>query len=231
MAIVSEKGGIHNIHADPITLIRSAERVRDLGEVFTPTWLVRDMLNLLAMGPDKDVVAALETRCLDPACGHGQFLCETLRRKLALVIPIHQYHQTGTCKAGGKAEGSYSYDALTALANVYGVDIDGGNANDARNRLSEIMESAYRLALGKMPPPPFSNAVSAILRTNVVNANFLQPASYCFTEYVRAREGQFERRHWSAADLMLKDGTLWKCDVGPKRTCPAIHWSRMGDAN
>ena len=44
-------------------------RVAELGEVFTPTSLVRDILDLVPAGELDNV----EATCLDPACGHGQF--------------------------------------------------------------------------------------------------------------------------------------------------------------
>lgn len=50
------------------TSIKSKERVRKFGEVFTPSWLVKDMCNLL---PDE--IAKLDSRILEPACGEGVF--------------------------------------------------------------------------------------------------------------------------------------------------------------
>ena len=39
------------------------------GEVFTPDWLVNDMLNLVA-----HEAARIDSRFLEPACGEGAFL-------------------------------------------------------------------------------------------------------------------------------------------------------------
>ncbi len=46
--------------------------------MFTPTGLVRDIVDLVPNGE----AASLDATCLDPACGHGQFLLDLLRRKL-----------------------------------------------------------------------------------------------------------------------------------------------------
>jgi hypothetical protein len=60
--------------------IRSRQRVADHGEVFTPAWLVEDMLDFV-----KDETERIDARFLEPACGSGNFLVVVLRRKLAAV--------------------------------------------------------------------------------------------------------------------------------------------------
>ena len=56
-------------------LIKSCERVRDLGEVFTPPKIVRDMCKLIP----KDVWKKIDSTFLEPACGEGNFLIEILK--------------------------------------------------------------------------------------------------------------------------------------------------------
>ena len=58
-------------------LVKSKQRVADHGEVFTPEWMVNDMLDLV-----KDESERIDARVLEPACGEGAFLQEILRRKL-----------------------------------------------------------------------------------------------------------------------------------------------------
>ena len=55
--------------------IKSRERVRDFGEVFTAEREVKDMCDLI---PD------WRGNILEPACGTGNFLVEILRRKMNL---------------------------------------------------------------------------------------------------------------------------------------------------
>ena len=57
--------------------IKSKQRVRDYGEVYTPEQIVRDMLDLLPHDTQ-----AIDSTYLEPACGNGAFLIEILRRKL-----------------------------------------------------------------------------------------------------------------------------------------------------
>lgn len=63
-----------------MSLIRSKKRVTDHGEVFTPPWLVEQMLDLVG-----DEAERIDSRFLEPACGSGNFLVAALRRKLAAV--------------------------------------------------------------------------------------------------------------------------------------------------
>ena len=65
-------------------LVKSRQRVADHGEVFTPKWLVDDMLDLV-----KDETARIDSRFLEPACGSGNFLVPVLERKLDVVQVRH----------------------------------------------------------------------------------------------------------------------------------------------
>lgn len=49
-------------------LVKSRQRVADHGEVFTTTWMVQDMLDLV-----KDESERIDSRFLEPACGSGNF--------------------------------------------------------------------------------------------------------------------------------------------------------------
>ena len=60
--------------------VKSKQRVADHGEVFTPEWLVEEMLDLV-----KSKTERIDSRFLEPACGSGNFLVAILRRKLAAV--------------------------------------------------------------------------------------------------------------------------------------------------
>ena len=61
-------------------LIKSKQRVADHGEVFTPSWMVDAMLDLLKAESER-----IDARFLEPACGSGNFLVRILQRKLAAV--------------------------------------------------------------------------------------------------------------------------------------------------
>ena len=64
--------------------MKSRQRVADHGEVFTPRWLVDDMLDLVKAETER-----IDSRFLEPACGSGNFLVPVLERKLAAVQARH----------------------------------------------------------------------------------------------------------------------------------------------
>lgn len=87
---------------------RDQARIKSLGEVFTPTPLVQEILDQLPAEVFRDPSKTF----LDPACGDGQFLSEVLIRKL---------------QAGADFE--------TALSTIYGVDIMADNVKLCQDRL------------------------------------------------------------------------------------------------
>jgi len=66
-------------------IFRSKERIKDNGEVFTPTELVGIMLDNL----DIDWYnPPIDKKFLDPTCGNGNFLIELVKRG----IPLHNIY-------------------------------------------------------------------------------------------------------------------------------------------
>ena len=101
-------------------LVKSDERVRDLGEVFTPNATVQAMLDLL---PAKMWDAHPSPTFLEPACGDGNFLVAILDRKLEQVA---RDFAKGKLSAGDTPEAA-QFHALEALASIYAVDISSDN--------------------------------------------------------------------------------------------------------
>ena len=60
-------------------IIKSSDRVKDIGEVFTPKKTVNFMLDQLEI---KEKINSLTATFLEPSAGEGAFLVEILRRKL-----------------------------------------------------------------------------------------------------------------------------------------------------
>ncbi|MEX2784541.1 methylase [Streptococcus sp. H49] len=98
-------------------LIKSKERVQKHGEVFTPAWVVNNMLDLVK--PETDNIYAT---FLEPAAGEGAFLTAILERKLISVTK--QYD-----KRYWKAK------SLFALASIYGIELLEDNLDYARENL------------------------------------------------------------------------------------------------
>ena len=89
-------------------LVRSSQRQTELGEVFTPTELVLEILEHLP-----DDLWQEDKTYLDPTCGNGQFLAAVLIIKQSLG------HQN-------------------PLQTIYGVDLMQDNVDECRARLLKI---------------------------------------------------------------------------------------------
>jgi hypothetical protein len=87
---------------------RDSVRVKATQEVFTPTKLVKDILNRM----DQSLFSNPNQDFIDPTCGDGQFLGEVLIRKMENGI-----------------------DFESALASIYGVDLMPDNIDLCRDRL------------------------------------------------------------------------------------------------
>ncbi|MHB1841558.1 MAG: hypothetical protein ACYCO4_00325 [Sulfobacillus sp.] len=101
-------------------LVKSSERVRDLGEVFTPNTIVQEMLDLL---PAEVWAVHPASTFLEPACGDGNFLVAILGRKLERITEEHARHRL---PAGATPEAA-QFHALAAVASIYAVDISVEN--------------------------------------------------------------------------------------------------------
>lgn len=120
-------------------LIRDAARVKDLGEVLTPAWTVRDMLDALPA----DAWTDPNYRFLEPACGDGNFLVAVLARLLDQVTVNYRTGVYG--RDADMHDRTFRYYGLRTLARVYGIDISADNIvggpdvkNPARTRMLTV---------------------------------------------------------------------------------------------
>ena len=105
-------------------LVKSKQRVADVGEVFTPSWLVDELLNELPPNLFDDPTKTF----IDPACGDGNFLIEVVKRKL----------MSGATP-------------LQALSATYGVDIMPDNVVECRQRLFATVAASTDLNYSREP--------------------------------------------------------------------------------
>lgn len=104
---------------------RSRERIRDLGEVFTPESYVEDMLDLLAKDK-RDIWSDENISFFEPCCGHGN-----------IVISIYQRRLEGFYKKAltqGTREAAF-YAVANALNTLWAIDIDSKNTENCRSRV------------------------------------------------------------------------------------------------
>jgi len=165
--------------ATPEVLVKSRQRVADHGEVFTPSWLVDDMLDLV-----KEESERIDSRFLEPACGSGNFLIPVLRRKLATVE-----------QRFGSSEFERHHHGLLGLMCIYGIELLADNAAECRGNLLDVMEAFFGSAAG----PEWMAAARAVVGVNIVQGNALDMTTstgdhITFPEWGYLGKGKFQRR-------------------------------------
>lgn len=157
-------------------LMKSVERVRDLGEVFTPSTMVQSMLDLL---PASTWAPHPSATFLEPAAGDGNFLVAILARKLSAISTARAEGSLPT----GSDVGAVEFHSLEALASIYGIDIStdnivGGTAGHdvgARTRMIRVFSSWFTNETGTaLTPRSVLIATAAwIVERNLLVANML----------------------------------------------------------
>jgi hypothetical protein len=160
-------------------LIKSRRRVSDHGEVFTPNWLVDDMIDLVKFESER-----IDSRFLEPACGAGNFLKPVFIRKLATVQTKY-----------GKSEFEKKHHALFALMCVYGIELLKDNAEECREGLLQI----YADYLNAKPGESWYEAARNVLEVNVLQGDALTLTTgegfpITFPEWGYLGSGKFQRR-------------------------------------
>jgi hypothetical protein len=161
-------------------LIKSKKRVADHGEVFTPSWLVEAMLDLV-----KGETERIDSRFLEPACGSGNFLVPILKRKLATV----------ELKYGKASDFEKHHYALLALMCIYGIELLADNIAECRANLLEVLADY----LNVKAPEYFHQAASHVISQNIVHGNALTMRTHdgqpiVFVEWGYLGKGKYNRR-------------------------------------
>ena len=171
-----------------MSLIKSKERIADHGEVFTPEWMVKAMLDFV-----KDESDRIDSRFLETACGSGNFLVQVLRRKLAAVELKF-----------GKSDFEKQHYALLALMCIYGIELLTDNIAECREYMLEIL--AKYLNLKKSDE--LYRAAYYVLLQNLVHGNALTMRTHddqpiIFAEWGYLGKGKFQRRDFRFEALTL----------------------------
>ncbi len=200
-------------------LVKSVERVRDHGEVFTPAWLVESMLDLV-----KDESERIDSRFLEPACGSGNFLIPVLRRKLATVQARY-----------AKSSFERRHQGLLGLMCVYGIELLADNAVECRERLVQTFDE-FVATDGENELSRWHRAAAAVVEGNVIQGDALAMTTSAgepitFPEWGYLGKGRFQRRDFRfdtlarmssfGADTLF--GDLGKHEIfSPIETYPAM---------
>ena len=178
-------------------LVKSRQRVADHGEVFTPSWLVNDMLDLV-----KDETERIDSRFLEPACGSGNFLVPVLERKLSAVRAKY-----------AASDFERRHYALFALMCVYGIELLADNAEECRSNLLEAFTKDLRIG----EDDDLIRAARAVLDVNIVRGDALKLETsegepIVFAEWGYLGLGKYQRRDFRFDSLTQRSsvqGTLF----------------------
>lgn len=183
---------------DHMTLVKSKDRVKDFGEVFTPEWLVQDMLNLVPRELER-----IDSRFLETACGSGNFLVAVLSKKLEVVEARY-----------GKNEFERQHHAMLALMSVYGIEIQSDNAKECRSNLISLFSKFFKIK----ESDALYLAAQSVLNNNIVIGDALKLRNskgdaLIFAEWSYLGKGKFQRRDFMFSDLIqmsaFGEGTLF----------------------
>jgi hypothetical protein len=205
-------------------LVKSRQRIADHGEVFTPAWMVKGMLDLV-----KPETERIDSRVLEPACGSGNFLIPVLRRKLAAVELKF-----------GKSDFEKNHYALFGVMCVYGIELLDDNVAECHKNMLEILADYIGLA----EEDDLYRAAAYVLSQNIVHGDALtmlastgQPIT--FAEWGYLGKGKYQRRDFRFDTLTqmssFGEGTL-SPDVGkhevfmPTKSYPPLTLKDLADA-
>lgn len=154
--------------------IKTKERVRDLGEVYTNEREVKAMMDLLG-----DTGYKISARFLEPSCGNGNFLQEILDRKLSKVA---------TASSSSTLKG-FEYNIIKAVSSIYGVDICMDNVLESRDRLFNVIKSFYSYNKNtNIASDGFYESVKYVLSKNIILGDFINGEDkLLFSEFTNNR--------------------------------------------
>ncbi len=198
-------------------LVKSKQRVADHGEVFTPSWMVEDMLNLVQEESER-----IDSRVLEPACGSGNFLVPVLTRKLLTVAAKH-----------GKSDFEKRHYALFALMCTYGIELLPDNAAECRDNLATLFNAFLGI---DQDTDDWARAARAVLAVNIVQGDALTMTTpsggpITFAEWGYLGKGKFQRRDFRYDELTQRsaweaEGSLF-ADMGADLFAPQTTYPTM----
>lgn len=179
-------------------LVKSRKRVADHGEVFTPSWMVEDMLNLVQTESQR-----IDSRFLEPACGSGNFLGAVLLKKLETVH-----------KRYGSSEFEKRHNALFSLMCVYGIELLEDNIIECKENLIGIFIDYLELEKTDV----LISAAKSVLDANIIQGDALTLndsalKAIVFPEWGYLGKGKYQRRDFRFDDLTQRagiEGTLFE---------------------
>lgn len=108
---------------------RSKDRVRDLGEVFTPEAYVEQMMAVLSRD-NRSLWSDESITFFEPTCGHGNIVIPVIRKRIASIYK--------KALSSNMADASL-YAVANAINTTWAIDIDPKNVEHCRQRVFEAV--------------------------------------------------------------------------------------------
>lgn len=144
--------------------------------IFTPAPLVCRMCDLC-----EPVLSDYSRKVFEPGCGAGNFLVETLGRRLKCV--------------------DNASSALIALTNLYGVEIEPEYLTTARSRLRSLMSDRFPTADYRFLP-----LVDVILEANLIQSDLLKDRDkITFVDWQPVSDFEFRPTQIKFSELLPED--------------------------
>lgn len=144
-------------------LIKSVNRVKDHGEVFTP----KKIVDLMIDQPEiKAKTNDLQATFLEPSAGEGAFLTELLARKLKTALRVSRDAR------------AFGINCLIGLSSLYGIELLEDNVEVLVMNMNDAFRDFYRdkvqTQFGKKPSAKVLNSAKVIIRANMTQGDALK---------------------------------------------------------
>lgn len=141
-------------------LIKSKARVQQHGEVFTPKWMVKKMLETPTI---QEKIKDLHATFLEPSAGEGAFLTEILHQKLSYIDKVSK-------------KKDWQNNALWALMSIYAIEFLKDNVVKARQAMVDVLINHYQHFFKKelSSKIEFYKSAKLIIRLNIIQGDTLK---------------------------------------------------------
>lgn len=181
-------------------LIKSGDRVKDLGEVFTPKRIV----NLMLGQPEITAkINDLHATFLEPSAGEGAFLVELLRRKLHVAMKQ------------SKSARAFNTNGLIALSTLYGIEFMEDNVEMLVMNMISTFNREYESIMREKYDAKFNRRVEdsakVIIQANMQQGDTLKRVTssgdpIIFSEWQDLGSGKVQRTEYTFESIINQDG-------------------------
>lgn len=185
-----------------IKTIKSNDRIKDHGEVFTPKKIVDKMLEQTGI---TEQVYSLRSTFLEPSAGEGAFLTTILERKLKYAAK-----QSTNMR-------EFSNNALMALSTLYGIELLEDNVEMLVMNMNETFANNYR-ELGMEffeaeSDPKVYRSAKIIIRANMAQGDALKKVDasgnpIVFSEWQPIGKTRVQRTEYTFESIINNDGPI-----------------------